>query len=73
MNRSYDPLHLVNTYGAFRYIGKKRYEIIIQGTNDLPANPHTRWKEYQFHGKSGDVNRRPAVISPYHYWLDWQI
>ena len=73
MNRSYDPLHLVNTYGAFGHIGKERYEIVIKGTNDNPADPDARWKEYQFHGKPGDINRRPALISPYHYRLDWQI
>ncbi len=73
MNRSYDPLHLVNTYGAFGHIGKKRYEIVIKGTNDHPTDPDARWKEYQFHGKPGDINRRPALISPYHYRLDWQI
>jgi hypothetical protein len=73
MNRSYDPLHLVNTYGAFGHIGKTRYEIVLKGTNDHPADPQARWQEYQFNAKPGDINRRPALISPYHYRIDWQI
>jgi len=34
MNSSFDPLDLVNTYGAFGCVGKERYEIIIEGTDD---------------------------------------
>ncbi len=29
------------------------------------------WREYHFKVKPGDVTRRPAIISPYHYRLDW--
>jgi hypothetical protein len=31
MNRSFDSLKLVNTYGAFGSIGKERTEIVIKG------------------------------------------
>src|SRR5205814_8648640 len=31
MNSSFDPLDLVNTYGAFGSVGKERYEIIFEG------------------------------------------
>ena len=34
MNASFDPLHLVNTYGAFGSITRERYEIVIEGTDD---------------------------------------
>src|SRR6056297_3028397 len=34
MNFSFNPLHLVNTYGAFGSVTKKRQEIIIEGTRD---------------------------------------
>ena len=73
MNRSYDPLHLVNTYGAFGAVGKQRDEVIISGTSDAVPGPDTEWREYQFPCKPGDVARRPCVISPYHYRLDWQL
>ena len=33
----------------------------------------TVWREYQFPCKPGDVARRPCVVSPYHYRIDWQI
>jgi len=34
MNSSFDPLDLVNTYGAFGSVGKERYEIVFEGTDD---------------------------------------
>ena len=42
MNRSYDPLHLVNTYGAFGSVGRERYEVILEGTSDARARPGHR-------------------------------
>jgi hypothetical protein len=29
--------------------------------------------EYGFRCKPGDVRRRPCVVSPYHYRIDWQM
>ena len=71
MNASFEPLHIVNTYGAFGSITRTRYEVIIEGSND--DGPSAVWLEYQFKGKPGDVLRRPPVVSPYHYKLDWQM
>jgi len=71
MNTSFDPLHLVNTYGAFGSITRTRYEVILEGTSEI--GPDAKWLEYEFKGKPGDVNRRPCVVSPYHYKLDWQM
>ncbi len=34
MNFSFNPLHLVNTYGAFGSITRTRYEIVLEGTDD---------------------------------------
>jgi hypothetical protein len=73
MNRSFDPLHLVNTYGAFGSVGRERYEVILEGTSDERVGTDTEWREYEFPCKPGDVRRRPCVISPYHYRADWQI
>jgi hypothetical protein len=73
MNRSYDRLHLVNTYGAFGAVGRERDEIVLEGTRDDHIGPDTRWEEYQFPCKPGDVHRRPCLISPYHYRTDWQM
>jgi hypothetical protein len=71
MNASFEPLHLVNTYGAFGSISRKRYEVVVEGTGDSVITPATAWKEYQFKAKPGDVSRRPPLLAPYHLRLDW--
>jgi hypothetical protein len=73
MNYSYNPFHLVNTYGAFGNVGRERYEIVIEGTNERVLTPHTEWKEYGFKAKPGDPRRMPPQIAPYHLRLDWLI
>jgi hypothetical protein len=72
MNRSFDPLHLVNTYGAFGSVGREREEIVIEGTDDAEVGEATVWREYQLPCKPGDPARRPCLITPYHHRLDWQ-
>lgn len=53
-------------------ITKERTEVIFQGTSSQdPKDPEAVWEEYQFRCKPGDVYRRPCLISPYHYRLDW--
>jgi hypothetical protein len=71
MNTSFEPLHLVNTYGAFGTITRTRYEIVIEGTEASSVAPDTVWREYEFKGKPGDPSRRPPQIAPYHLRLDW--
>ncbi len=73
MNSSFDPLHLVNTYGAFGSVGKVRREIIVEGTADDPRSPDAEWRAYGFYRKPGDPMRRPPFIAPYHHRLDWEI
>jgi hypothetical protein len=68
MNASFDPLRLVNTYGAFGTVDEERDEFIVSAASSIDGP----WKEYQFKVKPGDVFRRPRFISPYHYRLDWQ-
>ena len=55
MNASFDPLDLVNTYGAFGSVGKERNEIIFEGTNDSVITGDTQWKEYEFKAKPGTL------------------
>jgi hypothetical protein len=71
MNMSYDPLHLVNTYGAFGSITRPRYEVVVSGTADEAIGDQTVWREYEFKAKPGDPRRRPPQIAPYHLRLDW--
>src|SRR5207237_19699 len=71
MNYSFDPLHIVGTYGAFGSITKERYEIVIEGTDALPLTAQTTWREYELKGKPGDVRRRPPQFAPCRVRLDW--
>jgi hypothetical protein len=71
MNASFDPFHLVNSYGAFGRITRRRYELVIEGTSEPQVTPATRWREYEFKGKPGDPRRRPPQVAPYHLRLDW--
>ena len=73
MNYSYDPLDLVNTYGAFGTVGRERDEIIFEGTDEAVITGDTKWKEYEFKAKPGDPNRRPLFVAPYQPRIDWQI
>jgi hypothetical protein len=71
MNSTYNPLHLVNSYGAFGNITRQRNELAIEGTLDRDIGPHTVWREYAFKGKPGDRRRLPPQVAPYHLRLDW--
>jgi len=73
MNASFEPLHLVNTYGAFGAVTRERLEVVIEGTDAEFADVSAEWREYEFKGKPGDVNRPPCIVSPYHWKLDWQM
>lgn len=66
MNTSFDRLHLVNTYGAFGSVGRERLELVVQGSDD-----GTTWRDYEFKCKPTSLDRRPCIITPYHYRLDW--
>ncbi|MFD5556424.1 lipase maturation factor family protein [Streptomyces sp. NPDC127068] len=71
MNRSFDPLHLVNSYGAFGSVSRVRYEIVIEGSPDPVPRADGTWLAYEFRGKPGDVRRWPRQFAPYHLRLDW--
>ncbi|AXI90031.1 lipase maturation factor family protein [Actinospica acidiphila] len=71
MNRSFDPLHLVNTYGAFGTVSRVRHEVVLEGTADETPREDSEWREYEFKGKPGDPRRWPRQFAPYHLRLDW--
>ncbi|SDJ46966.1 lipase maturation factor family protein [Streptomyces indicus] len=74
MNSSFDPLHLVNSYGAFGSVGRIRHEIAVEGTDEpVPLPDGAAWKEYGFHGKPGEPGRMPRQFAPYHLRLDWMM
>jgi hypothetical protein len=71
MNTSFNPLQIVNTYGAFGSVTRERYEIIVEGTDAENPGERAVWREYEFKGKPGDPSRRPPQFAPYHLRLDW--
>jgi hypothetical protein len=70
MNYSFNPFHIVNTYGAFGSVTRERYEIVVEGSaEEQPSD--ASWQAYEFKGKPGDPMRRPPQVAPYHLRLDW--
>ena len=53
MNASFDRWRLVNTYGAFGFVGQMRDEMVIKGTRGNWDAPDEDWKEYDFAVKPG--------------------
>jgi hypothetical protein len=73
MNTSFDPLNLVNTYGAFGSVGKERYNIVFEGTYDEIPTDSAHWEEYPYKGLPTSPDQRPAQVAPYHLRFDWQM
>jgi len=71
MNASFNRWHLVNAYGAFGSITRKRYEVIVEGSMAERPSSDEDWQEYGFKGKPGDPRRRSRQFAPYHLRLDW--
>ncbi len=73
MNTSFDPLDLVNTYGAFGSVGRERLNVIFEGTDDEVPDEKADWKAYPYKGLPVDLYKHPPQIAPYQLRLDWQI
>jgi hypothetical protein len=73
MNTSFDPLDLVNTYGAFGTVGQERTNVVFEGTMDDTTGNGTRWQPYLYKGLPVLLNKRPPQIAPYQLRLDWQM
>ncbi len=73
MNTSYDPFELVNTYGAFGWVGKERMNIIFEGTMDENPTDSANWKPYIYKGLPVKLDKMPPQIAPYQLRLDWQM
>jgi hypothetical protein len=66
MNYSFNPLHIINAYGAFGSVTRERREVILEGSRDGET-----WQAYELYGKPGDPTRAPRQVAPYHLRLDW--
>ena len=61
MNTSFDPLDLVNTYGAFGAVGKERFNVVFEGTDSYFPDETATWKSYPYKGSAGGARRTPAA------------
>jgi hypothetical protein len=73
MNTSFNPLDLVNTYGAFGSVGQERLNVVFEGTDSAVPDDHAVWKAYPYQALPVRLNQRPRQIAPYQPRLDWQM
>jgi hypothetical protein len=73
MNTSFDPLDLVNTYGAFGTVGKERFNVVFEGTLDNDTSDKANWKPYIYKGLPVLLDKHPPQVAPYQLRLDWQM
>jgi hypothetical protein len=73
MNTSFDPLDLVNTYGAFGTVGRIRYNVVFEGTDAAIPDDNAKWREYPYRALPVALEKRPVQIAPYQPRLDWQM
>ena len=73
MNTSFNPLDLVNTYGAFGTVGRERLNVVFEGTDAGVLDARAVWKAYPYQALPVALHRRPPQIAPYQPRLDWQM
>ncbi len=73
MNTSFNPLDLVNTYGAFGSVGQERLNVVFEGTMDEVPDEKAKWKAYPYKGLPVALDKRAPQIAPYQLRLDWQM
>jgi len=73
MNRSFDPLDLVNTYGAFGTVGQERLNVVFEGTVDAIPGDNANWKSYPYKALPVALNEQPPQVAPYQLHFDWQM
>lgn len=73
MNTSFDPLNLVNTYGAFGTVGRERWNVVFEATVENEAADYASWQPYIYKGLPVLPDKRSPQVAPYHLRLDWQM
>jgi hypothetical protein len=73
MNTSFDPLNLVNTYGAFGTVRRERLNVVFEGTDADVPDARAEWKAYPYLALPVALNRMPPQVAPYQPRLDWQM
>ena len=70
MNASFDPLHLVNTYGAFGSVTRERHEVVLEGT-DRRATARRRLARVRVQGQARRLAPAAARSRRTTCRLDW--
>lgn len=73
MNTSFDPLELVNTYGAFGSVGKERLQLVVEGSAAESPDESSDWREYPWKAQPSDPMRAPPFVAPWQWRVDWQV
>lgn len=71
-NVGYGPLNLVNSYGAFQSVPKKRFEIVFEASENIKPSEDD-WKRFETKVYPHSVDERPGFIAPYNYRLDYAL
>lgn len=70
---NYSQWFLMNSQGVFGFINQHRVQVVLQYSHDEnPGSPTATWSPLDFKCLPGSVDRRPCLMSPYHYRLDWE-
>jgi hypothetical protein len=64
MNTSFDPLDLVNTYGAFGTVGRERLNVVFEGTDAALPDESAEWKAYPYLGLPVELDKMPPLVAP---------
>ncbi len=64
--RLIEPFEICNSYGLFAVMTRKRYEIILEWSDD-----GFKWHEYKFRWKPQDPSEMPRLSMPHMPRLDW--
>jgi hypothetical protein len=64
----FDRFRIVNSYGLFSVMTPKRFEILVQGSDD-----GKEWRDFKFRYKAGDLHEAPRPAAPHQPRLDWQM
>ena len=60
MNTSFDRLDLVNTYGAFGSVGRERYNVVFEGTDEALPGPEHQLEGVSLPGLAGRLQPVPV-------------
>lgn len=63
MNISFGAFRLINSYGAFGSVTKVRHEVVLEGTREVFLTKQTKWREFEFFCKPGDIDRYGELLS----------